>query len=88
MPAQGRASSASPEAPDASTEAPIDVDEQQDVEMGPQARREFFRATSCMRTIPGTTALFHDVENKAPNHGGTRSQAPGNAGSTCGRRHR
>ena len=51
MPAQGRASSASQEAPIASREAPIDVDEQQDVEMGPPARRE---ANGGARpTVPG-----------------------------------
>ena len=40
MPARGRTSSASPEAPVASREAPIDVDEQEDVEIGLPARRE------------------------------------------------
>ena len=40
MPARGRASGASQEPPSASREASMDVDEQQDVEMGPPARRE------------------------------------------------
>ena len=39
MPARGRADSGPPEAPITSKESPIDVDEEQDVEMGPPQQR-------------------------------------------------
>ena len=84
MPARGRAASGSQDTPVTSKDSPIDVDEEQDVEMGPPPQPGADGGAKVPRTAKG----FHDVADTTPNHCGSRSQAPGDAGPTCSRRRR